>query len=186
MNLKLDFFKNKIKTGCSDLEEVVYSEAIVLLNDGVNHDKVNHWVNMTINTFNNKPKPLSDKEKKKREDRRIKKQQKKENITSLNIKIKKFLDNNGVVVIGFFGWEEITSSEYNMLSKLVEKSGYFIDDIGLGVFEPFITKKELNSDFHKKYRNFEDKLEELGVYYMPNEYRTDNIDIFRNKILTLV
>ena len=185
---KLEFYADKITNGCTDLEQIVYSEAIRLINSDVNHDKVSHWVNKTIHSFNNKPQPLSDKEKQKRELKKNKKQQKVERFKLVNAKMGELLEEYGVLVIGFFDWKKFSESESNMLSKLVEKYDYFYTDDGDGAYTPFVTKKEINNDFLETYEELSDELYELshGKETVKDEYFTMEVEEFRDRIMSLV
>jgi len=191
MNKQLEFFNNKKANVTSKLEGIIYTEAIDMINGGVNGDKVNNWVNNIISTFNNKPKPLSDKEKQireqKLEQKRNRKEEKKKQFELFNIQMKDLFDEYSVFLIGFFGYKELSDSEYNLFASLVKKNDYFIVDIGDGAFEPFITKKKLDDTFFKKYDYLRNELLELDtIKNILDDYLITDIDNFRKKIIEIV
>ncbi len=60
-------FGDKLNNTTSEIEKLVYTEAISLLqNDDMNYQKVENWVSSVLSSFSNKPKPLSQREKDKR------------------------------------------------------------------------------------------------------------------------
>jgi len=144
---------DKLTDNTSDLEKIVYTDAIQLLNNEVNPDKVNNWINQTINIFNNKPQPLSDKEIMKREQKKIRKEKKKNDLILTINNVKEFLSLNGIVAIGFFDYKDFRDREYNKLNDLVRIGGYFLEDIGDGAHEPFISTNELDDDFFNQYHD---------------------------------
>jgi hypothetical protein len=187
MNNKIDFFRLKIENSSSNLEELVYLEAINLINNDVNHDKVCNWVNVVINTFNNKPQPLSEREIQNRNKKKIRKQQLRKKVELLNTQLEELLNKHGVVVIGLFEWKEINESEYDLLVKYVKNKGYFFTDIGDGALEPFITRESIDDVFFKKYKELKHELEDInGINYVFNGYFIDDVSEFRKIILSLV
>jgi len=187
MNNKIDFFRLKIENSSSNLEELVYLEAINLINNDVNHDKVCNWVNVVINTFNNKPQPLSEREIQNRNKKKIRKQQLRKKVELLNTQLEELLNKHGVVVIGLFEWKEINESEYDLLVKYVKNKGYFFTDIGDGALEPFITRESIDDVFFKKYKELKHKLEDInGINHVFNGYFIDDVSEFRKIIMSLV
>jgi hypothetical protein len=187
MNNKIDFFRLKIENSSSNLEELVYLEAINLINNDVNHDKVCNWVNVVINTFNNKPQPLSEREIQNRNKKKIRKQQLRKKVELLNTQLEELLNKHGVVVIGLFEWKEINESEYDLLVKYVKNKGYFFTDIGDGALEPFITRESIDDVFFKKYKELKHELEDInGINHVFNGYFIDDVSEFRKIILSLV
>jgi len=156
---KIELFNSKLENS-TELEKIVYLEAINLLNDEVNPDKVNHWVNTVLNTFKDKPKPLSDKEKQKNEQRLINKKLKIEKIASLKKELNEFIQENGVIAIGFF--ERLSDFEYDLLIQTSANKGYYFDDFGDGALEPFVTTKPVDKNFYEKLRELRFELEDLN------------------------
>ena len=168
---------NKLTEGCSDLERIIYLEAIELLNINVNPDKVSNWVNNVITQFNDKPKPISEKERLKREQQMIKKkcdkELREELKNSLSNDMKLLLDSNGVIVIGFFDYKcshfsdshevSITDNEYKLFKSFSDKKGYIFTDFGDGAYEPFVTTKIIDSSFFNRYNELRCGLEDLDV-----------------------
>lgn len=163
-----------------------------MIND-VNPDKVSNWVNNVINQFNDKPKPLSEKERLKGEQQMIKndKELREELTVTLTNDMKLLLDSNGVIVIGFFDYKcshfsdshevSITDNEYNLFKSFSDKKGYIFTDFGDGAFEPFVTTKVVGRSFFDRYNELRWGLEDLNGDIL-DSYVTMNSSDFINKI----
>ena len=182
---KIILYNTKLNEGCSDLEGIIYLEAIELLINDVNPDKVSNWVNNVINQFNDKPKPISEKERLKKDQQMIKKKRDKELREELKVTLtndmKLLLDSNGVIVIGFFDYKCITDNEYNLFKSFSDKKGYIFTDFGDGACEPFVTTKVVGRSFFDRYNELRWGLEDLGGDIL-DSYVTMNSSDFINKI----
>lgn len=171
---KIALYNSKLTEGCSDLECIIYLEAIELLNIDVNPDKVSNWVNNVITQFNDKPKPISEKERLKREQQMIKRKRDKElreelkNTLSNDMKL--LLDSNGVIVIGFFDYKCISDNEYKLFKSFSDKKGYIFTDFGDGAYEPFVTTKVVDRSFFDRYNELRCGLEDLDVDVILDSY----------------
>ena len=184
---KIDLFQSKLNNNPIGLNSIIYSEAISLLNDEVNPDKVENWVNIVLNAFNNKPKPLTDNEKKKIEDKKQKKIEKANKLETLNDKIKALFTEYGVYTIGFFCWKELSNSEYELIKKIVANKGFYFDDWGDGAINPFISKGFLSENFKNRFNKIKDEIDELSIdKTILDSYWIVDVDEFRNKINQLI
>lgn len=187
INKRLEFFTNKINTECSDIERITYSEAINLLNDNVNPDKVNNWVSNVLRLFNDKPKPLSQKEillkEKKNAEFLAKKNAKKEKVEALSKELKSLITDNGLVVTGFF--ERITEETYNLLQELATKNNYHFADFGDGAYELIVTKKKVNKEFFEKLNDIRYQIEDLNQPdpFLEDTFYTEDTNQFIKKLI---
>lgn len=163
---QIDLLTDKITNTSSELEVIVYTKGIDLLTEGVNPDKVTHWINTVISSFNNMPKPLTDKQKlvieNKKSEKLLKKELKKEKLDLARNDMKELLDTNGIVVIGFFDYKGVSDDTWSLFQELSTKGGYFFNDFGDGALEPFVSKKEIGSEFYNRYNELRWLLEDLG------------------------
>lgn len=188
----INSYQDKLNTDCSDMERLVYTEAITLIVNDVNVDKVKNWVNSCVRTFNNKPQPLSEKEKLKRKqksERKVALKVKKEQtFNSLNEKMKSLIEELDVKMIGFFDWKEIKEDEYNFLTKLLKSNGYIVTDYGDGAYEPIVSTKPIDKTFYNTYRGAECDLMEI----YPNKDNSisditfDEVKTFREGVHLLI
>ena len=177
MGITIKKIKEKINTS-NNIEQLIYSEAIELLKNEVNSDKVENWINLMIFNFNDKPKPLTEKEIKEKKKRR---EDKKEKIKTLNKEMENLLNEYGVLVIGFFDYKDIEAKEYNTMVEIALDNDYYFNDVGDGAVEPFVsTKKEIDNIFLAKYSSLQFDLDD-DVKIL-NDYYTTDIDVFMNKI----
>ena len=163
---QIDLLTDKITNTSSELEVIVYTKGIDLLTEGVNPDKVTHWINTVISSFNSMPKPLTDKQKlvieNKKSEKLLKKELKKEKLDLARNDMKELLDTNGIVVIGFFDYKGVSDDTWSLFQELSTKGGYFFNDFGDGALEPFVSKKEIGSEFYNRYNELRWLLEDLG------------------------
>lgn len=163
---QIDLLTDKISKTSSELEVIVYTKGIDLLTEGVNPDKVTHWINTVISSFNSMPKPLTDKQKlvieNKKSEKLLKKEKKRLELDKARNDMKELLDTNGIVVIGFFDYKEVSDDTYNLFQELSTKGGYFFNDFGDGALEPFVSKKEIGREFYNRYNELRWLLEDLG------------------------
>ena len=177
---------------CSDLERIVYTEAIVLLENDVNPDKVRTWVNRMDYTFNNKPQPLSDKEKVKKLEkyqRGVKKKAEKEaKFITLTKELETLIDKYDILAVGFFGHKEISRSEYEFLTNIIRSNGLRVVDTGDGAYEPHVSKEVMGQ---KDINSFKTIRHELGELFYDRETMmcdvfSDDIVEFRKKIAQVI
>jgi len=187
----INTYRKKLDT-CSDLERIVYLEAVVLLENNVNPDNVRHWVNTTIYTFNNKPQPLSDKEKARklqRYQRGVKKKAEKEaKFITLTKELETLIDKYGIVAVGFFGPKEVSYSEYKFIINLIKANGLKVVDPGDGAYEPHVSKEVMGQ---KDINSFKTIRHELGELFYDRETMmcdvfSDDIVEFRKKIVQVI
>jgi hypothetical protein len=187
INKKIELFEKVLNNNPTSFEQVVYSEAIILLNNEVNPDKVHHWVSLMINTFNEKPKPLSAKEIVKIEERKQRKIEKSNQLSLINEKLTKLFDEYQVLFIGFFDWKSVDEREYDFLMNLIRNKGINLSDRGDGAYHPFISKKPLDSNFIKKFENLEEEICELSnKTTILDNYMIYDWSVFRTKIGELI
>lgn len=160
MNKYIEKFENKLSNTSSVFERIIYTEAIVLLNDDVNPDKVLNWTNSVIANFENKPKPLTAKEKLIKEQKNIRKAEKLEKIEQLNKSVKQFITDKGVVAIALFDYNDVSDTEYEVISELSKAKNYFFNDFGDGAAYIFISKEKIS---HTDFREFDDLIEQLDL-----------------------
>lgn len=144
---KIKSFQSILNEKHSILEGIIYSEAISLLNDNVNPDKVQNWVNNVLCYYNNKPKPLSDKEKQKKEDKKKRKEEKINLFNYINNKISTLFNEYGIIKIGFFDWRSVSDSDFILIEHLVKSKGYILTSFGDGAVEVIISKNKLDKTF---------------------------------------
>ncbi len=179
-------FSDKLRNTTSEIEKLVYTEAISLLqNDDMNYQKVENWVSSVLSSFSNKPKPLSQREKDKRVEKVIRKQEKHSELVSLNNKMLDLLNEHGVLFIGFFDWKALSLFEYEEMEKFVNVKGYHIKDFGDGAIFSFISTKEISDDFFDKYQDLEERLNHISGNNILDKYLTMDLDVFRSKVYEL-
>lgn len=184
---KMEEFESKLSENNSPLEKIVYSDAILLLEKDINPDKVQNWVNNVLQSFYFKPKPLSDNEKKKQLEKAARKIDKFNKLGKLNAKIKMLFNEYGILFIGFFDWKELSESEYNLLMKVVTDNGLYFDDCGDGAFNPFVSKKKLDSSFKKTYNDINDEISDMSVNKtVIDDYIIFDLSKFRDKISKII
>lgn len=184
---KIELFQSKLNDNPTSLDSIIYSDAISLLNNEVNPDKVQNWVNIVLNAFKNKPKSLTDNEKKKIEDKKQNKIEKANKLKTLNDKIKALFTEYGIYTIGFFGWKELSNSEYELIKKIVVDKGFYFDDWGNGAINLFISKEFLSENFKNRFNKIKDEIDELPIdKTILDSYWIMDVAEFSNKINQLI
>lgn len=178
---KIDFYTQKLvkaatPNSISRFESIVFSEAINLLNSDVNPDKVDNWVNKTLSTFSDKPKPPSAREIMIAKDKEAKKLKKKQKIEELTKELDNLVDMSGLVIMGFF--ERIGDETYNLFIELSKKNDFFFNDFGDGAYEPIITKIHIDKEFFQHLNNVRYELGDLTGTDPLRSVHTDDSALF--------
>lgn len=183
-NNKIDFINNMLNNSCNKIEELICSEAIILLQQDVNPDKVINWLYDCINSFNNKPKALTLKQKKKKQIKQRKLNEKKESVVLLKSQVLIFLDSYDVLLLAFMDYKTINLFEYKCINRITLEKGYHMLNIGDGADEIIFSKRNLDTNFLSQYKIYLNKLDALNL---------DIYDVFKysvlndkNKLLKLV
>lgn len=179
---KIEFFQYKLKNKHSALEDVIYSDAILLLYNDVNPDKVQNWVNNVLGNYNNKPKPLSDREKQKNEEKKKRKEEKINLFNLINNKISTLFNEYGILKIGFFDWKEVSDSDFILIEHLVKSKGYFLTSFGDGAVEVIISKIKLDKTFFTVFKELENESNSSEKDTKIDEMREFDFNTFKESV----
>lgn len=184
---KINLFKTKMLSATS-FEVAVYEEAIYMVENDVNTDKVQSWVDNVLCLFHNKPKPLSEKEKTAKINKSIKKEERETIFKTLNNDLKVLFDEYGLLLIGFLCYDDVTSLHYDMWVKMIESKGYKVTDLGDGAYEPYVTKKEIDINFINRFKEIKQKLSDFTSVSKKNliDYHTFLDTSFFEKVNELI
>lgn len=179
---KMETFQSKLDNEHSELEGIVYSEAILLLNNDVNPDKVQNWVNNVLGNYNNKPKPLSNREKQKNEEKKKRKEDKINLFNLINNKISTLFNEYGILKIGFFSWREVSDSDFILIEHLVKSKGYFLTSFGDGAVELIISKIKLDKNFFTVFKELERESDYFIKDSKIDEMKEFDFNIFKESL----
>jgi hypothetical protein len=182
---KIESFLAKYHNGPTKLNGLICYEAVLLLRDDVNPDKVQNWADNVLSTFNNKPKPLTEKEKLKKEEAKTRKVEKAELFVSLNDKMSTLFKMYGVVKIGFFNYHEVYDADYKLMQKVAKDKGLFLKNVGDGAVELYLSKTAIDKSFLNKLNTLQDELHSFCKETVLDKTRTFSLNEFKNELISL-
>jgi hypothetical protein len=174
-NKTLDTLNQKLLSDISEIENITYTKAIRLLMNNANPDKVMHWVNNTITTFNSAPQPMSDKEAERREKRKELYHEKRRVFNLINNTLEQLLKDYGVYLIGLLDYKQVSSSEYNHMLAVINERNHHMKDVGDGGYNIFISREELDENFFTQYDAFVEALNDIPPRFLKHKNPLDNI-----------
>ena len=181
---KINLFKTKMLSATA-FETYIYEEAISMVENNVNTDKVQNWVNNVLFCYEQKPKPLSANQEKANADKKAHSQERNKMFDSINNRMKTLLEEYGVVCIGFFDWKQFTKKAYEHLEKTVALRGYNICDYGDGAYELIVSKKPIDENFKVIVNEIKNELEDFSKKSVLDSYTFYEVDDFNDKLGTI-